>query len=128
MDVAPELDFLVVLIPHDLKTENIVNRSVLEAMKPSAFLINLARGGVVDETALIDALTKGSIAGAGLDVFQTEPLPADHPLWGMENVIITPHNGGLCDVYVNYALPILEKNLRRYLAGDIGNMINLVEH
>src|SRR6266566_213257 len=84
-----ELDFLVILTPYTAETKNIVDAKIFGAMKPSAFLVNLARGGVVDEDALVDALKSGKIAGAALDVFATEPLPGDSPLWDMQNVIIT---------------------------------------
>ena len=97
-------------------------------MKPSSFLINLARGGVVDEPALVEALKAGRIAGAALDVFNQEPLPTDHPFWAMENVIITTHQGGFCDVYIDYALPTVETNMRAFLKGDFDGMINVVPH
>ena len=97
-------------------------------MKPSSFLINLARGGVVDEPALVEALTAGRIAGAALDVFNQEPLPTDHPFWAMENVIITTHQGGFCDVYIDYALPTVETNMRAFLKSDFDGMINVVPH
>ena len=95
-------------------------------MKPSAFLVNLARGGIVDEEALARALRDRKIAGAALDVFATEPLPAEHAFWGMDNVIVTPHLGGFHDQYAEQALPTVEENLRRFLAGDLTNMINVV--
>ena len=101
--------------------------SSLSAMKPTAFLINIARGGVVDEAALIGALRSGEIAGAGLDVFSEEPLPAESPLWEMENVVITPHIGGMSDNYIEQVLPIFEENLRHYMNGDRRSMINIVE-
>jgi len=85
-----------------------------------------ARGGVVDEPALVEALQQGRIAGAALDVFNEEPLPPGHPFWSMRNVIVTAHLGGFCDVYVDRALPIVEANIRRFLAGDLDNMINMV--
>ena len=95
-------------------------------MKPTGHLVNLARGGVVDEEALMAALTTRRIAGAALDVFSEEPLPESHPLWAMDNVLITPHQGGFYDEYVNEALPVIEHNLRKFLAGDTNGMINLV--
>jgi phosphoglycerate dehydrogenase-like enzyme len=95
-------------------------------MKPTSYLINLARGGVVDEPALIEALDAGRIAGAALDVFAEEPLPPGHPFWDMERVIVTPHLGGFCDVYVDHALPIVEENIRRFLAGNHTDMLNVV--
>jgi phosphoglycerate dehydrogenase-like enzyme len=126
--VAGEFDFLVLLTPLTEKTRNSVDAKVLAAMKPTSFLVNLARGGVVDEPALVDALRSGRIGGAALDVFNEEPLPADHPFWAMENVIITTHQGGFCDVYIDYALPTVEANMRCFLNGDIGGMINVVPH
>src|SRR5688572_12602475 len=95
-------------------------------MKPSAYFVNLARGGVVDEDAMMEGLKSGQIAGAALDVFQTEPLPADHPLWSMKNVIITPHLGGFCDVYADLALVTVEHNMECWLRGDVGSMQNVV--
>ncbi len=126
--VAGEFDFFVLLTPLTEKTRNSIGARVFAAMKPGSFLVNLARGGVVDEAALLAALRAGQIAGAALDVFVEEPLPADHPFWAMDNVIITTHQGGFCDVYIDHAWPTLETNMRRFLAGDIGGMINVVPH
>jgi phosphoglycerate dehydrogenase-like enzyme len=126
--VVGEFDFLVLLTPLTQLTRNAIDAEVLAAMKPSAFLINLARGGVVDEAALVEALRDKRIAGAALDVFNQEPLPPDHPFWAMENVIITTHQGGFCDVYIDYALPTVETNMRAFLNGNFGGMINVVEH
>ena len=126
--VAGEFDFFVLLTPLTEKTRNSIDAKVFAAMKPKSFLVNLARGGVVDETALIEVLRSGKIAGAALDVFNEEPLPHDHPFWGMKNVIITTHQGGFCDVYIDYALPTVEANMRCFLSGNIGGMINVVPH
>ena len=123
-----DLDYLVLLTPYTPETRNLVDAGIFAAMKPGAFLVNLARGGVVDEAAMIDALKSKRLAGAALDVFATEPLPGEHPLWNMEEVIITTHQGGFCDVYVNFALPVIEENLRKFIAGDTAGMINLVKH
>ncbi len=128
LEVAGEFDFFVLLTPLTEKTRNSIDAKVLAAMKPTSFLVNLARGGVVDEPALVEALEAKRIAGAALDVFSQEPLPADHPFWSMRNVIITTHQGGFCDVYVDYALPTVEANMRRFLNGDFGGMINVVPH
>lgn len=125
-DAVRELDFLVLLTPYTPATRGIVNARVLAAMKPSSYLVNLARGGVVDEDALMQALREGKLAGAALDVFGQEPLPPDHPFWEMPNVIITPHLGGFFDAYPRYALPVVEHNLRHFLAGDTQGMINIV--
>ena len=128
LQVAGDFDFLVLLTPLTAATRNSIDGKVFAAMKPSSFLVNLARGGVVDEAALVEALNSKSLAGAALDVFNEEPLPADHPFWAMQNVIITTHQGGFCDVYIDYALPTVEANMQRFLSGDIGGMINVVEH
>jgi D-2-hydroxyacid dehydrogenase (NADP+) len=127
-EAVRELDYLVLLTPYTPETRNIVDAKVFAAMKPGAYLVNLARGGVVDESALMDALGSKRLAGAALDVFAREPLPEDHPLWDLEQVIITTHQGGFCDVYVDFALPVIDHNLRKFLAGDTDGMINLVRH
>jgi D-2-hydroxyacid dehydrogenase (NADP+) len=122
-----DLDYLIALTPYSAATRHIVDTSIFSAMKPTSYFINLARGGVVDEKALIAALENGRIAGAALDVFNDEPLPQDHPFWNMKNVIVTPHLGGFYDGYAERALPVVEENVRRFLAGDIKNMINVVK-
>ncbi len=127
VEAVRDLDYLVLLTPLTPETRNIVDAKVLSAMKPGAYLVNLARGGVVDEPALIGALRNQRLAGAALDVFAEEPLPQAHPFWDMERVIITTHQGGFCDVYVDLALPLIEENLRKFLAGDRANMRNLVK-
>jgi D-2-hydroxyacid dehydrogenase (NADP+) len=123
---ASEADYLVLLTPYSEATRGSVGGNVFAAMKPTGHLVNLARGGVVDEEALMAALTTRRIAGAALDVFSEEPLPESHPLWVMDNVLITPHQGGFYDEYVTEALPVIEHNLRKFLAGDTAGMINLV--
>jgi len=125
--IAPQLDYLVLLTPYSPETRGLIGAKVFAAMKPSSYLVNLARGGVVDETALLEALEKGRIAGAALDVFSEEPLPASHPLWTTPNVIITPHAAGFYDGYPARALPTIEHNLRCFLAGDAAGMINRVK-
>ena len=124
--VAPELDFLVALAPLSAETRNIVGEKVFAAMKPSAFLVNVARGGVVDEPALIKALEAGQIAGAGLDVFSQEPLPADNPLWKTKNVTIFSHLGGYSLGYEDRAMPTIAGNMAKFLAGDLKSMVNIV--
>ena len=96
-------------------------------LKPTAFLLNLGRGEIVDEGALINVLKLGKIAGAGLDTYCQEPLPKDHPFWGMKNVIVSPHVAGMSDIYVEQAVSIFEENLRRFLKGERRNLINLME-
>ena len=123
--VLPQLDYLVLLTPYSPATHHMIDAKVFAAMKPSSYLINVARGGVVDEQALVDALREKKIAGAALDVFEHEPLPAGHPFWSFQNVIITTHQGGFCDTYVDLAMPILEQNMRCFLAGDLKGMVNV---
>lgn len=125
-DAVKDFDFFVVLTPLSAETRGIVDAKIFAAMKPGSFFINLARGGVVDEVALADALKNGPMAAAALDVFIEEPLPKDHPFWAMENVLLSPHVGGLNESYATDALPILVENIRRYLAGRTGELINKI--
>jgi D-2-hydroxyacid dehydrogenase (NADP+) len=119
-------DFLVLLMPYSPETHHLIDAAVLRAMPQSSFLINIARGKVVDEAALIEALTSGHIAGAALDVFEIEPLPKDSPLWALDNVIVTPHIGGMSDIYVEQLVPLLLHNIRAHLSGDLTAMRNLI--
>jgi len=119
-----ELDYFVLLVPLEDDTRNIVNDRVLSAMKPTAFLINLARGGVLDEAALLRALEQKRLAGAALDALAKEPLPADNPLWKLPNVYITPHIGGFCDTYVIDAARQFEQSLAHFAAGKPELMIH----
>jgi phosphoglycerate dehydrogenase-like enzyme len=127
VSVAGEADYFIVMAPYTPQTDKILNSKVLSAMKPTAFLLNLARGELVDEEALINALKTGQIAGAGLDAFCQEPLPKGHPFWGMRNVIVTPHIAGMSDIYVEQTLPVVEENLRRFMKGERRSLVNLVE-
>ena len=104
--------------PHD-------RRQGVRGDEAHGYFVNLARGGVVDEDALVAALREKKIAGAALDVFNEEPLPPDHPLWTFQNVIITTHQGGFCDTYPDLAMPILEHNMRCFLKGDLKGMMNV---
>jgi phosphoglycerate dehydrogenase-like enzyme len=124
--VASRADFLMLLVLYSPETHQLVSRDVIAAMKPSAFLINLARGGVLDEAALIDHLQAGKIAGAGLDIFSVQPLPPDSPLWTMPNVIITPNVGGRSDVFVKQTMTVLEPNIATYQAGRLKDLRNIV--
>jgi phosphoglycerate dehydrogenase-like enzyme len=124
--VAGELDFLVALTPLTAETKNIIGAKVFAAMKPSAYLVNVARGGVVDEPALIEALNSGQIAGAALDVFAKEPLPSDDPIYGAKNIIIYSHLGGYSEGYEDRAMPTLAGNMAHWLAGEPQKMINIV--
>jgi phosphoglycerate dehydrogenase-like enzyme len=124
-EVLKESDFLVLCVPHTKETEKLIGERELRLMKNSAYLINIARGGVVDEEALIRALREGWIRGAGLDVFSQEPLPPSSPLWEMENVIITPHVAGSTPYYWDRAVSIFVENLGRFLRGE--ELINVVD-
>jgi D-2-hydroxyacid dehydrogenase (NADP+) len=126
LNVAGDLDYLVVLTPLTPETRNIVGEKLLAAMKPSAYLVNVARGGVVDEPALIKALDNGQIAGAALDVYSQEPLPPDSPLWKTKNLSVFSHLGGYSEGYEDRAMPTIEGNMRKFLAGDLKNMVNIV--
>ncbi|MCW5875967.1 MAG: D-2-hydroxyacid dehydrogenase [Anaerolineales bacterium] len=120
-----ECDFVVVTVPLTAETRGMLGDKQLAAMKPGAFLVDVSRGGVVEHAALIAALEKGQLAGAGLDVFPEEPLPADSPLWAMPNVIVSPHVAGLSPHYLERAFVLFKKNLRRYLSGE--ELINQVD-
>ena len=127
MQVIGDLDFVVLFVPSSPSTRGMINLELLTAMKPTAYLVNLGRGDVLDDEALIRVLKEDRIAGAALDVFREEPLPQDHPFWSLGNIIITPHLGGAFDEYPERALPIIQENMRRFLAGDTVNMINIVK-
>lgn len=123
--MVSECDYVVVTLPLTEDTRGVIDEAVLRAMNPDAYLINIARGGLVNEGDLIKALNRGWIAGAGLDVFEKEPLPADSPLWKMDNVLITPHVSGFTPAYDDRVTDIFVENLRRYLAGEpLLNVVN----
>lgn len=111
-------DYVVVAAPLIGATQGLMNAARLSAMKPSAYLINVGRGPQVDDAALVEALDKRQIAGAALDVFEREPLPAESLLWGAENLLITPHTAGLTEKLWHRHYELFSDNLRRYLAGD----------
>lgn len=113
-----EADFVVLAVPRTPATHHLIGAGELHAMKPTAFLVNIARGSVVDESALIAALQDGSIAGAALDVFEQEPLPAGSPLWDMPNVLISPHLSGSTNQYSRRFTDLFLDNLARYRAGQ----------
>ncbi|RME78568.1 MAG: D-2-hydroxyacid dehydrogenase [Chloroflexi bacterium] len=125
VEMLTRCDYVVVVAPLTPETRGLFGLKAFAAMKESAVFINLGRGKLVDEAALVEALQKGYIAGAGLDVFQTEPLPPDSPLWQMDNVIISPHVSGFTPLYDERASDLFAENLRRFLAGR--PMINLVQ-
>lgn len=112
-----ECDYVALTVPLTDETRKMIGGPELRSMKPTAYLINVARGNVVDEEALVKALEENRIAGAGLDVFAVEPLPASSRLWNMPNVIFSPHIAGGMEGYAEQATDIFCENLRRYLAG-----------
>ena len=112
-----ECDFVVVSVPKSSSTLNLIKAEELAAMKPSAYLVDISRGSIVDHNALASALKDRKIAGAALDVFPEEPLPADSPLWKLPNVLITPHISGITSQYDERAVEMFSANLARYLAG-----------
>ncbi|MCF3639825.1 D-2-hydroxyacid dehydrogenase [Rhizobium sp. TRM95111] len=118
-DAVGGADFVVVLTPYTPGTHHIISDAVLSAMSSSAYLVNIARSGCVDEAALLSHLRAGSIAGAALDVFSIEPLPHEHPLWMEPNVIVTPHIGGMSDIYAEQAIPIFERHLVTLRTNDL---------
>lgn len=111
-------DYVVLATPLTATTEKMIGEPELRAMKPNAYLVNIARGRIIDEAVLIRALKEGWIAGAGLDVTDQEPLPADSPLYSMPNVILTPHISGASDNYDKRLTALFADNLRRYRAGQ----------
>jgi D-2-hydroxyacid dehydrogenase (NADP+) len=118
LELLAESDFLVLALPLTKETEGMIGEKELRGMKPTACLINVARGAIVDEGALIRALEEKWIAGAGLDVFTREPLPPESPFYAMPNVIFSPHISGDIPDYESRATEIFCENLRRYLAGE----------
>lgn len=120
-----ECDYVVITLPLTPKTHHLFDEALLRDMKPTSYLINVGRGAIINEKDLLKALKKGWIAGAGLDVFETEPLPDESPLWQMNNVILTPHVSGFTPHYDERVVDLFCANLRRYLAGEpLFNLVN----
>ncbi len=117
-DLLAASDFVVIAAPHTPETYKLFGAEQFAQMKPSAILINIGRGVIVDLNDLTTALQSGEIGGAGLDVFETEPLPADHPLWQMDNVIITPHVAAVSPRIAERHLNTLLENIRRFVKGE----------
>jgi phosphoglycerate dehydrogenase-like enzyme len=125
-EVAAEADYLAVAAPLTAATRGAVSRDVIERMKKTAWIVNIARGAIVDEAALVDALRQGKLGGAGLDAFSTEPLPADHPLWTLENVIISPHSSNSSPHVRERTIALFVENLRRFKSGaELLNRVDL---
>jgi D-2-hydroxyacid dehydrogenase (NADP+) len=125
LHVLSQSDYVVLAVPLTEETHHLMGELAFQAMKPSAYLINVSPGAVVDETALLRALKVGLIGGAGLDVFESEPLPTESELWRLHNVIISPHIAGETAHYNEGAVALFCDNLRRYLADE--PLLNLVD-
>lgn len=111
-------DFVVIAAPHTPETERLFDTAMIAKMRPTSYLINIGRGAIVVLDDLVEALRAGRIAGAALDVFEVEPLPADHPLWDFPNVILTPHTAGYSTAVAPRHLAVLVDNVRRFAAGE----------
>ena len=126
--MVADCDFVVITLPLTERTYHLFDEEMFKAMKPTAFLVNVARGAIVNEADLVRGLKKGWLAGAGLDVYEEEPLPDSSPLWELDNVIMTPHVSGFTPQYDERATDIFAENLRRYLAGEpLLNLVNRSE-
>jgi phosphoglycerate dehydrogenase-like enzyme len=118
LSMLPQADVVVIAAPLTPETLGMFNKEAFAAMKKGAFLVNVARGSIVVQEELIAALQSGQLAGACLDVTDPEPLPADNPLWGMRNVVVTPHVSGDAEVTATRRWTLLRENLRRFAAGE----------
>ena len=119
-------DFVVICVPHTAETEGLFDAAMIGAMKPAGILINIGRGKVVNLQALTEALQRGQIGGAGLDVYEEEPLPAGHALWSIENVILTPHVAGISPEIDKRRKALIVENVRRFCAGE--PLLNVVDN
>jgi phosphoglycerate dehydrogenase-like enzyme len=124
-DLLGQSDFVVIAAPHTPETVKLFRRPLFRQMKPSAYFINIGRGAIVDLDDLVAALRAGELAGAGLDVYETEPLPASHPLWKLPNVILTPHVAGASPRIAERHLAVLLDNVGRFARGE--PLANLVD-
>ncbi len=115
--LLPEADYVVLATPLTAETKHLIDADALKAMRPDAYLINIARGAVVDEAALIAALKEEWIAGAALDTFFTEPLPSESPFWTLPNVFVTPHCSGYSPRIAERTIALFLDNLSRYQTG-----------
>lgn len=125
LQMLSESDLVVIAAPLTAETRGMIGEAELRAMRPTAYLINVARGPIINQSALIKALREGWIAGAGLDVFETEPLPPDSELWDLPNVILSSHMAGSTDRRSQRVLGLFCENLRRYLAGE--QLLNVID-
>jgi phosphoglycerate dehydrogenase-like enzyme len=125
-NMLSQCDVVVVTIPHTKETHHLINKERFKAMKDGVCFINVARGAIVDEVALIKNIENGKLRGAALDVFEQEPLPEDNPLWGFENVIITPHNSWVSELRNQRRFEMIYENMRRYISNEsLNNVVDL---
>ena len=125
-EVLHEADYVVLAAPETPETHHLIGQKQLQQMKPTAFLINVARGSLIDEAALIETLERRAIAGAALDVAQQEPLPPESPLWSLDNVLITPHISAVSEYLWNRQTELLLDNLERWFSGrELRNQVDL---
>jgi phosphoglycerate dehydrogenase-like enzyme len=124
-EILRESDYISLTLPLTEHTRKFIGVPEIAAMRPGAFIVNIGRGEVIDESALIEALRAGKIGGAGLDVFEKEPLPKESPLWDLENVILTPHMSGANSGYMDKACELFGDNLRRFNSGQ--PLLNVVD-
>jgi phosphoglycerate dehydrogenase-like enzyme len=117
-DLLAQSDYVVLAVPVTRSTQGLIGREQIARMKSDACLINVGRGPLIDEAALVEALSQHKIAGAALDVFEKEPLPADSPLWDLENLLITPHTAGMTEKLWERHYVLFSENLRRYQSGE----------
>jgi phosphoglycerate dehydrogenase-like enzyme len=117
-ELLRECDFVAITVPETPETTQLIGAQQLALMRTGTVLLNLSRGSILDEQALLQALTERRLRGAALDVFQLEPLPADHPFWALENVLVTPHVSGTSGRFWERQTDLIVRNIRRYLAGE----------
>lgn len=125
--ILRESDAVVVTAPDTPETRGMIDADAFARMKRDAILVNVARGAIVDESALADALREGRIRGAALDVFTAEPLPSDSPFWSLDNVLVTPHVSGVTNRFWRREVDLILHNVERWLAGDVEGMRNVVD-
>jgi phosphoglycerate dehydrogenase-like enzyme len=124
-DALPSADLIVLAVPRTEETRALIGREELAAMKRTAILVNVARGRLIDDAALLEALRANRIGGAALDAFQQEPLPSDHPFWTMPNVLVSPHTAAFAGDYWQPVCDLFLENLARYKRG--AELINVVD-
>jgi phosphoglycerate dehydrogenase-like enzyme len=124
-EVLPQADYILLCPPVTPATERMIDQTRLEKMKPEAYVINVSRGDLIDEPALLRALQERRIAGAALDVFEKEPLPSNSPFWELDNVLITPHTAAVTEKLWERHYLLIAENLKRFLSGQ--PLLNLVD-